>query len=270
MAKREIQIFSVAFLDLLAGALAAVIILFVVIPKMSHEQIDAVEALERLEIQVEDLESILEQAQNSIPTELYEQIQEQMEQLNNTITELNNEINTLNNELANCRESLRRAEQEIEELRSQISRTDSQNLNQNTGPGQKLFGVDAQFAIVITWAKNLDVDLHVINNANNQRVFFRNMRESWGILMADVTQRHGDEDMYELFYQNEIVPGTYDVYIHLYSNVNQSVHVSGYIAIFPFTAQEVTKDLPVRTIRHSDGLVKLGTVTLTSNSFTFN
>ncbi len=270
MAKRDINIFTVAFLDLLAGALAAVIILFVVIPKMTHEQVDAVETLERLEIQAEELEALIEQAQNSIPTELYEQIQSQIEQLNSTIQELNNDINTLNSELSNCRESLREAQQEIEQLRSQISRTSSQNLNQNTGPGQKLFGVDAKFAIVITWAADFDVDLHIVNTANNKKVFFRNMRESWGVLLSDVTERQGDEDMYELFYQNEIVPGTYDVYIHLYSNVSQSVHVSGYIAIFPFTTQEVKKDLSARTIRHSDGLVKLGTVRLTSNSFSFN
>ena len=40
MPKKEINIFSISFLDLLSGALGAVIILYIIIPKLNAEEIE--------------------------------------------------------------------------------------------------------------------------------------------------------------------------------------------------------------------------------------
>ena len=45
MARKEINIFGTSFLDLLSGALGAVIILFIIVPKMSVQQQEALQEL---------------------------------------------------------------------------------------------------------------------------------------------------------------------------------------------------------------------------------
>jgi archaellum component FlaC len=275
MAKKEINVFSVAFLDLLSGALAAVIILFVVIPKFTNEQIDAMETLDQLEVEVNQLDSLIQLAQNSIPTELYEQIQQQIQQLTETVDDLREEVSQLTTDLQNCEEAHRETQQQLEETQQQLQEVMEQmeqmverTVDQATGPGQTLFGVNAKFSIVITWPDNLDVDMHIVNARNNEKVFYRQLNATWGSLLNDIQSRPEGEDIYELFYQKEITPGEYEIYCHLYSNVSQSVNVNGYVVIFPFKSNEYRIDLPSKTIRHSDQLVKMGTVHLSNNSFT--
>lgn len=284
MARKEINIFSVSFLDLLSGALAAVIILFVVIPKMTNEQVDAIETLDELNVQVDQLDSLLQLAQNSIPEELYEQIQAQMDQLNQTIEELNEQVRELDRQLSDCnderaqlqqqldetRQQLAEAQQQVADLTEQVAELTPQGVDNESGAGQALYGVNSEFSIVITWPDNLDVDLHIINKENGEEVYFDNLNSAWGSLLTDVTSRPEGEDIYELFFQRKIVPGTYDIYYRLYSDVSQSVTVNGYAVLFPFKSNEYKIDFPDKTITHAQDKVKIGTIQLTSNSFTFN
>ncbi|MDD3877271.1 MAG: hypothetical protein PHT69_11655 [Bacteroidales bacterium] len=283
MAKREINVFSISFLDLLSGALAAVIILFVVIPKMTNQQATAIETLDSLEVQVEELDSLISLARNSIPTEVFEQIQRQVSTLTQTVNELQRQVAQLEEDLRNCRESQQQLQQQLEETQQrlrealerieqleEIEQRDPTPPTNNTGPGRVLFGVDAKFAIVITWPDNIDVDLHIVNSANGEKVWYNNLRTEWGVLHSDVTSNPSGEDIFELFYQKEVVPGNYEIYYKLYTTGEQSVSVSGYVSIFPFTAQEHKVELPVTTIRNADDLVRIGTVNLTNTSFTFN
>ena len=60
MARKEINIFGTSFLDLLSGALAAVIILFIIVPKMTQENIDAIEKVKKIEAVVESIDVALE------------------------------------------------------------------------------------------------------------------------------------------------------------------------------------------------------------------
>lgn len=78
MARKEINIFGTSFLDLLSGALGAVIILFIIVPKMSVQQQEALQELETLNVQVEQLSDLMEQLENSVPQELYQQIEQQL------------------------------------------------------------------------------------------------------------------------------------------------------------------------------------------------
>ncbi len=273
MAKKDVNVFSVSFLDLLAGALAAVIILFVVVPKMAVEHTEVVETMERLDVQVEQLDSLLQLAMSSVPAELYEEITRQMDDLRETIDALRTRVIEIENELNDCEESLREMREELERVQQRLDELTSQSregvVDRATGPGQTMYGVDASFSIVIAWHENLDVDLHIVNRQNNQRVWFRNLNSPWGNLLADVRSRSPDEDIFELFYQKDVVPGTYDIYYHLYTNTSSPVTVEGYVVIFPFTVDEYKVDIPSRIIRHAQNVVKVGTVVLTSNGFTF-
>ena len=116
MQRKEINIFGTSFLDLLSGAFAAVIILFIIVPKMSSEQQDALEEMERLHLQVQDLGQMMEQLQNSVPQELFEQVQRQIEDLQNSLSELSEQIRQLQNELAATREENERMRNELAEL----------------------------------------------------------------------------------------------------------------------------------------------------------
>ncbi len=280
MAKKEISIFSVSFLDLLSGALAAVIILFVVIPKMTHEQADAIETLDKMEVQMEELEDLIELARNSIPEELYEQIQQQLESMRETMNQLQEEVTQLAEDLRTCEEERERLQLELDQTRQQLQEAleqiPVQSENQGSGQGQVLFGVDAKFAIVITWPDNLDVDLHIKNTSNGEFVNYKrkNMNRNWGNLLTDITQRREGEDIYELFFQKQIVPGTYEVYYHLYTETNQSVDVNGYVVMHPNKPEEFRIDLPQKRISHTardvSGLIKIGTIRLNQDNFSFN
>ncbi len=81
MAKKELQVFSISFLDLLSGALAAVIILFVIVPKMDIKSKDAADALNDLGIEVQDLKEKMQQLENSVDKKVVQQIMNQLEKV---------------------------------------------------------------------------------------------------------------------------------------------------------------------------------------------
>lgn len=81
MAKKELQVFSISFLDLLSGALAAVIILFVIVPKMDVKSKDAADALKDLGLEVQDLKQKMQQLENSVDKKVLQQIMQQMEKV---------------------------------------------------------------------------------------------------------------------------------------------------------------------------------------------
>ena len=81
MANKEINIFSTSFLDLLSGALAAVLILFIIVPKLTKEQDNSLKELEELKEEVGDLKDLMEQIRNSVPAEIFEEIQAKLDEL---------------------------------------------------------------------------------------------------------------------------------------------------------------------------------------------
>ncbi|MBL4704740.1 MAG: VWA domain-containing protein [Flavobacteriales bacterium] len=74
MARKEINVFSIAFLDLLSGALAAVIILFVIVPKMSAEEEKLIKALGGMDVTVTTIADLLDKAKGAIPIDYYDSL----------------------------------------------------------------------------------------------------------------------------------------------------------------------------------------------------
>jgi hypothetical protein len=235
MARKEISTFSVSFLDLLSGALAAVIILFIIVPKMSSEQAEAAETLENLSVDVSELDSLLKVAQNSMPATLYDQMQQ-------SIAQLEAEISNLESQVADCernRTELAETRQQLESARQRIAELERSQPASGNGPGAVIFGLNAELGITCSWPENVDVDLHIKNTATGEWCFFdRGHRNTpFGTLMEDITFRAEGDNRYELIYQDKIVPGSYDIYVHLYSESGNAT-INGYIVIFPYTRNE--------------------------------
>lgn len=293
MARQEINIFGTSFLDLLSGALAAVIILFIIVPKMSVEQQQALEEIEQLNVQVEELSNLMEQIHNSVPQEVYEQIQSQIEALQQTIENLSEQVENLQGQLVAVQsenerlrsevENLRQSQERIQELQQENERQrqrieelerQAQQANQN-GQGisdGKVFGMNAQLGVVCIWTEDVDVDLYVKNLETGETCCFSRKVTPFGNLNEDITSRSSaDDDRYELFYQSRIIPGRYQIYVNIYGGQNsrwngQPANVDGYAVIFPGKSNQVK--IPFNRIRltQKGQNVTVGTLVVTNNN----
>lgn len=291
MARRETNIFGTSFLDLLSGALAAVIILFIIVPKMTAEQQNALEEIEQLNVQVEELGNLMERIQDSVPQEIYEQIRQQIEALQETVSELSEEVQNLQGQLAAARSENERLRAEVEQLResqrhNQELRQENEQLRQRieqlerqaeqsnqNGQGisdGKVFGMNAQLGVVCIWPENVDVDLYVKDLNSGVICYFRKKNTPFGNLNEDITSRESeDDDRYELFYQSRVIPGRYQIYVNIYNGDNwngQSAHVDGYAVIFPGKANQVKIPFRPIVLTQKGQNVDIGTLIVTENN----
>jgi hypothetical protein len=278
-----------SFLDLLSGALGAVLILFIIVPKMTIEQQTALEQIEQLNVQVEELDNLIEQARNSIPTELFEQIQAQLADLQQTIDNLDRQVRQMQQTIDNFDRQVRQMQQRIDNLESengqlreelaetqrQLQQTqqqlEQQQAQDNNIADGKIFGTNAKLGIICMWAENIDVDLYVKNLATNEICYYHQKNTSFGNLMEDITSRESaDDDRYEVFYQSKIIPGTYLIYINIFAKASlehaNSAMVDGYAVMFPGTSEQ--KKLPFRQIRLTEPgqNVTVGTLEVTETN----
>lgn len=277
MARKEINIFGTSFLDLLSGALAAVIILFIIVPKMTSEQQNALEELEQLNNQVEELNNLMEQLQNSVPQDIYDQIQRQLEELQETVGQLTEEIRDLQGQLSESQQRVSQLEEENEQLRQRIAQLENES-RQSGQEGQgisdgKVFGMDAELGIVCLWTENVDVDLFVKNLADGSLCYYGNKDTAFGNLNQDITSRSTpDDDRYELFYQSEVVPGRYLIYVNIFERSagwrGQRVPVEGYVVLFPGKPNQIRIPFPQITLTQRGQNVPVGTLTVTPNNIT--
>lgn len=265
MARKEINIFGTSFLDLLSGALAAVIILFIIVPKMTAEQQNTLEEIEQMNVEMEELNVLMERLQNSVSQDVYVEIQAQMDELRSTVNNLRDQVQRMQEHMAavesenrQLREELERrqnVEQQNEQLQQQIRELEMRLQQQQQSDGQgisdgKVFGMDAELGIVCVWPENVDVDLYVKDLSTGAICYFNAKNHSFGSLMEDITSRTlPDDDRYELFYQKKIVPGSYQIYVNIYSGMNTRwngtpAHVDGYIVMFPGKSNQIKIPYP--------------------------
>lgn len=291
MKRKEINIFGTSFLDLLSGALAAVIILFIIVPKMSSDQQNALEEIERMNVQVEELSTLMEQLQNSVPQDVYQQIEERLNELQQTVSDLTSEVENLqqtltlvqseNEELRTEIERLRNNETELAQLRQENQQLQEriQEMQQEQQPQQdgqgisdgKVFGIDAKVGVVCFWRENADIDLYVTNLANGQVCYWKNKTTSFGNLNEDIqTRTDQDDDRFELFYQREIVSGRYEVSIVYYDGQSSFANIEGYIVMNPGKRNQIK--IPYRDRRLTPNgrtKVQIGILTISDTSINF-
>ena len=270
MQRKEINIFSISFLDLLSGALGAVLILFIIIPKMTMEQQNALDEMERLDIQSAELVELLEQIRHSMPEELSDNIHTQISDMRGTIDELSQSMSSLRQRLmdsetenSQLREQVRQAQRQLENERAQ---------NRNMG-GEKFFGVNAQLGIVCIWPENIDVDLIVRDLSTGTIGYYGNTTTPFGILMEDVRERSSAlDDRYELFYQPRIVPGQYQIFVNIYKDASlthsTSATVDGHVVMFPGADNEKKINFRRIQLERRGENVLVGTLTVSSNDIT--
>ena len=266
MAKKELNPFSVSFLDLLSGALAAVIILFIIVPKLNNQQQEILQTVDSLNVTSEQLQELIERARNSISRDLYEQMQQQLNQLNQQIEQLQQQAANLTQQLSQC-------QQENEQLRRQLQEQKRRTeAVASGGPGAKMFGVNAKFAVVCMWNKDLDVDLYLKDINTNKWIYYGKPQQRFGKYLTDIRHVEPGEDIFEMIYQPDtIVPGTYEVWYHLYTGTEDTVTVRGYVVLFPFSPNEQKVKFNDKVIHHNQspidgGGVKVAIIHLTQNS----
>lgn len=284
MNRREVNVFGTSFLDLLSGALAAVIILFVIVPKVSRQESDALQEIQRMNVQVEELADLIEQARNSVPQELFEQIQQQMEELQATVNQLSQEVDALQARLDESEAENRQLHQQVEELQQQIENQQRQiqqqqdeidrlqrdaqrQTNQQISDGTVL-GTNADVAIVCLWTENIDVDLYVQDTRTGEKCCYEHKRAAFGTLREDITSRSVGDDSFELFYQTRPYPGEYRVWVQVYNSMkgNAAAHVEGYVVMHPGRSNQIKIDIQPFAVTSPNTPRMIGTLTVTENN----
>ena len=296
MKRSDINIFGTSFLDLLSGALAAVIILFVIVPKMSQQQAEVLAEIERLNVQVEELDEMTERLREYVPPEIMEEIEHQLDELHQTISDLESRVEDLQERLnaveaenqslreeverlGQCCENNEDLQEEIERLREENQRLreaaseSEEPQNQNGISDGKVFGIDAAVGVACLWLENIDIDLYVKSIATEMVCYFNNRNTDFGNLLEDITSRATGDDRYELFYQQRPIPGRYLISISIYPNQNfdeagksRTATVSGYAVMNPGKNNQIKIPFRERRLSVPGEFVNVGILTVTENS----
>ncbi|MEL6142191.1 MAG: hypothetical protein AAFU67_11285 [Bacteroidota bacterium] len=284
MKRREINIFSIAFLDLLSGALAAVIILFVVVPKQDAEAEEAQATLEELNLEANQLGQMVADLENSVDSSVFKALNQQFSALTDALAATQSEVSRLEGErqaaqkkartLASQNEKLETKNQQLAQQNQSLAAANTQTQQENrqlrqdaAAAGAQTFGVKAEVAIIFKWTANADVDIHLRDVNTGDICNFDNKITGFARLLEDRRSSTGED--YEMIYQSSLVPGNYELYIHLYEVGNSStsiVNTSGYILVYPYTDRSQRIPLgPVRLSRSSEPvLVKTFTLSTTN------
>ncbi len=133
MAKRDINVFNVSFLDLLSGALGAVLILFVIVPKLDSSirlQLQELETFKSLQLNVNDINKMIDQLKGSVPKEMMSNLKSSVNNLETDITSLQDQVKSLQEQMAKSEaekkqsvEKSKKLSEEVETLKSQMKDT---------------------------------------------------------------------------------------------------------------------------------------------------
>jgi len=123
MAKREINVFNVSFLDLLSGALGAVLILFIVIPKLTGDikiKLQELEQIQELKVDIQKIENMMVQLKESVPEDTFKELESRMDKLGKTISALEAEIKSVQSKLAECDAQRSKLKDQVKTLKKQV------------------------------------------------------------------------------------------------------------------------------------------------------
>lgn len=307
--KKQVNTMSTSFLDLLSGALGAVILLFVLVPKTTITDKDLIDQMKSLEIEASQLDSLLTQIADSgenISLEDYQKVVEEIK-----LSQKKNKVmmEQLSKQLANAQESnraLKRKEhqlkveadmmkEQIQQLKSTsapIAQKTSSNSSKSSQKSQTVttesskvvkdsdktfyFGFDSELSVVLNWdSSDVDVDLFLENEGNYVDGF--NRSKPFGKWVR-VPKKYLSKPT-EVIIQPELVPGTYTIHAHLSRpRRDASTEITGFVAMdlgkgktkkYDFRKQTITTTAPPYHKR-ADGSTLIGTLEVTENNITFN
>lgn len=241
MARKGIELFSVSFLDLLSGALGAVILLYVIVPRITisaeelEEQKKLSEEVKRLGLDIEKLKDVL-------PQDKFSQVQQQMQDVLKAKADIEARITNLQRRLRECTQLKDRNQEAIEELQQQLE-AEKSALKQCESDYARIEGSGKFALITMSWNTTDDVDLHIIDP--DGRLFNYEHKTNPGStaeLTLDNTQGPG----LEVWSLINPPPGRYTLYSNLYKK------------------RSATSPLTEVRVYHRNGVKEYPTFTLTT------
>lgn len=223
MARKEVNVFGASFLDLLSGALGAVIILYIIVPKLTAEQSDILEQVNDLGTDIAEITTIVEEFRDAVPEELYTELMARFQAMESQVNELEQQVQNATRELSECRaeaEELRsELEQVAQELEDALEQLDGENRSvaqlEDELQAAKEMLAQTFLVIYIQWPeRGVDVDLHVTDPEGAEFYYGQRTHPGRpGVLTEDVTNGPGAE-----VWEARIAdPGFYKVEANLYS-----------------------------------------------------
>ncbi len=258
MAKKEINVFSVSFLDILSGALASVIILFIIVPKVDIEDMEQLRALDEAEMMVTDLDSLIHMVSATVPDSEYVAIVEVSKKLQATIGSLKQETQTLQGQLASKSSENKQLRKELEQLKAQQKQlqkqlaktqkttksttpeptTEQQKVEVDSTPGVADYsvGFNAPLTVRIDWEDSKNTVHLYMKPAEGGNFVYYNRKyriAPFGKWMK--MPGKFDKGPHEMIVQrDELVPGTYEIHAHLSRPRKEGkATITGFIATNP-------------------------------------
>ena len=246
---------------MLSGALAAVIILFIVIPKGVQEDPELIKQVQELKSITDDVQDAIDKIQNSVPKEVFENIKDEVEhakkklkELNILITKLEEDVTKLSSENAELKQQVKKQQEDIDNLKQQVEKlntalAEERANNKNAADNvEKTLGVFAQFGIICKWDEtDTDVDIGIQKFGMEPEQCWRNYpSKKWGILGEDVKERVDEDtkDRFELFYVPKIYPDQYTLWANIYEQSRGDYANITCIFIFhPGKSDEIRKEI---------------------------
>src|SRR5687768_13371219 len=128
MARKPIEVFSISFLDLLSGALGAVILLYVIVPRMTVSM-QEFESQRKLKEEIDKLELKVDELQSAVPKDLFEKLRQHMSSIIKINTELDERVDATKTMLNDC------LQQQNEDL-TQIDSLQETTVHAKQGAGE--------------------------------------------------------------------------------------------------------------------------------------
>lgn len=105
MARREINVFGASFLDLLAGALGAVLILYIIVPKLEIT-VEEFEEQQKLSEEIDKMGLTIAEISEMIPAEDLEAIQQQLQQIEDAKNQLQQQVQQTQQQLSQSKQQV--------------------------------------------------------------------------------------------------------------------------------------------------------------------
>lgn len=120
MARKEVNVFTVAWLDVIAGALGSVIILFIIVPRIDIGAVQNLPELVELKDQTLKLEALYARIRSSVPEAEYAAMEGETRKLQSAIVKVESRMIELQNKLKRANNTVLDLEQQIAEKTNQI------------------------------------------------------------------------------------------------------------------------------------------------------
>lgn|GEM_PF-1299699 len=159
--KKEINVFNVAFLDLLSGALGAILILFVIVPKLDskiRQQLQELETFQSLKLEVKEIQGMMSELSASVPKDQLSQLQGKFSSLQTNISTLEQEIKELQVQLGKCDDEKAKVVARNKSLTDEIAALKKQ-LGTNSSLAETLKKENAQLRNKITSVSESEASL---------------------------------------------------------------------------------------------------------------